>query len=128
MSKKPWQFSKGDPRTHEMAVKGGKAPKSLDGRMRDWLQKDVVKTFLGSVEGQNALTKLGLKAGSNEDAIRFALLINALSGETAAAREILDRAFGKAPQSIKVIGDDDGGPVKFITNVVVNGEFEIVNK
>lgn len=126
MSKPP--YAKGDPQARESGRKGGQAPKSLDARMRAWLQKDVVKTFLGSIEGQNALTKLGLKAGSNEDAIRFALLINALSGETAAAREILDRAFGKAPQSIKVIGDDDGGPVKFITNVVVNGEFEIVKK
>lgn len=121
-------FDKDRERARAAGRKGGLAPKSLDGRMRAWLQTDVVKTFLGSPEGKAALQKLGLKSGSNEDAIRFALLLNALSGETAAAREIFDRAFGKAPQSIKVIGDDDGGPVKFITNVVVNGEIEIQKK
>lgn len=55
------------------------------------------------------------------DAAADKLVALALGGEQWAIREIGDRADGKPAQALTVSGDEDGGPVKSITEIVIRG-------
>lgn len=91
-------FTKDDNR----AVEGGKKSrrKSLDKRMREWLESPAVDAVMKSKGAKELLSKLGVTSGSTEDAFRFALFVEGMKGNVKAIQECLDRAYGKAKQTI----------------------------
>jgi hypothetical protein len=64
---------------------------------------------VASLHGKEAIDKLvNLMKGADSEQV-----------QVAAAREILDRAYGKAPQAI--VGSEDGPPIKTILEVLWAG-------
>lgn len=91
-------FTKGS----KEAIEAGKKSKrrSFDKKMRDWLESPAAKAVLGSKDGKELLTSLGVEECTVEDLFRYALLIHGVKGNIKAIQESLDRAYGKARQTI----------------------------
>jgi hypothetical protein len=87
------QFKPGDPRASEAGKKSRRKP--LEVRMQEFLNEKMQ-------EGDDR---------SREDILRQALFKFAIKGNMLAVKEMLDRAYGKAKQSIEHTGEG-GDPIQ----------------
>ena len=82
----------------EKGRKGGQKSKRIpfDKRTQEWFAKEIK-------EGSGV---------SNEEALRAAIFKQGLKGNVQAAKELWNRAYGQAKQSVALSGDDESPAIK----------------